>query len=80
MKNDPSAQLREANEDYEAFIHDRTADLSVKPEFAAADLGVRAGLMNIPKDQLPPLDKIYDFSLVRSVNAELDASHWKPTP
>lgn len=80
LKYNPSVPPQQVSDEYDEFMHGRTADLTVKPEFAAADLAVHAGLMNIPKDQLPPLDKIYDFSLVRSVNAELDASHWKPAP
>lgn len=40
---------------------------------------VKAGLMNVAPDKIPPVDKIYDFTLVRSINAELDAARWKPT-
>jgi len=79
-KYNASEQTLEGSSDYDEFMRGRTADLTVKPEFAAADLDVHAGLMKISRDQLPPLDKIYDFALVRSVNAELDASRWKPTP
>jgi NitT/TauT family transport system substrate-binding protein len=79
-KYDPAEALPAQGIDYDEFMHGRTKDLTVKPEFAQADLDLRAGLLQIPKDQLPTLDKVYDFSLVRSVNAELDASRWKPTP
>lgn len=27
---------------------------------------------------LPPPDKIYDYTLIRKITAELDASGWKP--
>jgi hypothetical protein len=79
-KYDPAEALPAQSIDYDEFMHGRTSDLTVKPEFAQADLELRAGLLQVPKDQLPTLDKVYDFSLVRSVNAELDASRWKPTP
>ena len=79
-KYDPAEALPQQSVDYDEFLRGRTSDLTVKPEFAQADLELRAGLLQIPKDQLPPLDKVYDFSLVRSVNAELDKSRWKPTP
>ncbi len=78
-KYNASEQPLAGGDDYDEFMHGRTTDLTVKPEFASADLDVHAALLKLPKDQLPPLDKIYDFSLVRSINAELDASHWKPT-
>jgi ABC-type nitrate/sulfonate/bicarbonate transport system substrate-binding protein len=79
QKYNPSLQLSGGSQDYDEFMRGRTGDLTVKSETTAADLDVHAALMKLPKDQLPPLDKIYDFALVRSINAELDASHWKPT-
>ncbi|HEX2227002.1 MAG TPA: hypothetical protein VHM64_07660 [Candidatus Binatia bacterium] len=30
-----------------------------------------------PKD-VPPVERIYNYSLTRKINAELDASGWKP--
>jgi len=30
-------------------------------------------------DKIPPVDKIYDFTFVHAINAELDAARWKPT-
>jgi len=64
--------------DYDEFIQELTPDWTVGNELIVSDLNVRAGLINLPKDQIPPVAKIYDFSLVRTINAELDASHWKP--
>ena len=40
---------------------------------------MRADLIGLPKEKIPPIDKIYDFSLVRAINAELDATRWKPS-
>jgi hypothetical protein len=42
------------------------------------DLTVRASLLGITKDQIPPINKIYDFTLAHQIDAELDASRWKP--
>jgi ABC-type nitrate/sulfonate/bicarbonate transport system substrate-binding protein len=64
--------------EYDSFMKAVTPDLTLSPEFIAADLGVRANLIGLPKEKIPAIDRIYDFSLVRAVNAELDASHWKP--
>ncbi|HEV8021309.1 MAG TPA: ABC transporter substrate-binding protein [Candidatus Lustribacter sp.] len=56
-----------------------TRDYTVSDAVIVPDLTVRAGLLGISKDQLPPLIKIYDFTLAHQINAELDAAHWKPT-
>jgi NitT/TauT family transport system substrate-binding protein len=79
-KYDPSETVHAMNEDYEEFINAEAPDLTVSSTDAQSDLDLRAGLLAIPKDQIPALDHVYDFSLVRSVNAELNASRWKPTP
>ena len=79
-KYNPSEQMSARAEDYDEFSRGRTSDLTVKAQFAQADLDLRSALLNMPKEQVPPLDKVYDFTIVRSINAELDKSHWKPTP
>ena len=57
-----------------------TRDFTVSDAEILPDLAVRAGLLGIAKDQIPPVNKIYDFTLAHQVNAELDATHWRPTP
>jgi NitT/TauT family transport system substrate-binding protein len=65
--------------DYDEFMQEMTRDWTVDDALIQSDLNVRAGLLNIPKDQVPPIAKVYDFSLVRAINAELDKSRWKPS-
>ncbi len=65
--------------DYDEFVQEVTPDGTVSDALIQSDLIVRAGLLNFPKDQIPPISKVYDFSLVRAINAELNASRWKPT-
>lgn len=76
----PVAHPHASEVEYGYFMHAVTPDLTLGDENLASDLAVRAGLLDLPKEKVPPLDKIYDFSIVRAVNAELDASHWKPAP
>jgi len=64
--------------EYDYFMRAGTRDLTFSTAGLAADLAVRAAMIDLPPDQIPPLDKIYDFSLVRAVNAELDANRWRP--
>jgi len=76
----PVAHPHASEVEYGYFMHAVTPDLTLREDLIASDLAVRAAMVGVPKDQIPPLDRIYDFSLVRAVNAELDASHWKPAP
>ena len=59
-----------------ALLAERRAFAEESKEYGV----VRAGLLGIPKDKLPPVNKIYDFTLAHQVNAELDAGRWKPAP
>jgi len=63
---------------YDMALKAFTRDFTVSDAVIAPDLAVRAALLGIPKDQIPPINKIYDFTLARQINAELDASRWKP--
>jgi ABC-type nitrate/sulfonate/bicarbonate transport system substrate-binding protein len=66
--------------DYDEFMEEMTRDWTVDDALIQSDLNVRASLLNVPKEQIPPIAKVYDFGLVRAINAELDRSRWKPTP
>jgi NitT/TauT family transport system substrate-binding protein len=65
--------------DYDAFMQYLTPSLTAAPNTLVADLGVRAELFGIPKAQIPPIDKVYDFRVAQAVNAELDRARWRPT-
>ena len=67
------------NLDYDDWIREMSPSLTVATDICARDLAVRADLLHLTKDRIPPLERVYDFSIVRSVNAELDASRWKPS-
>ena len=41
---------------------------------------MRATMANVAPDKIPTVERTYNFSLVRAIEAELDATHWKPTP
>jgi ABC-type nitrate/sulfonate/bicarbonate transport system substrate-binding protein len=65
---------------YDMAVRAFTRDYTVSDSVILPDLIVRAGLLDIPKDKIPPVNKIYDFTVAHQVNAELDASRWKPVP
>jgi ABC-type nitrate/sulfonate/bicarbonate transport system substrate-binding protein len=77
-KTHQTADLAAVQKGYDLAVKSFTRDYTVSDAEILPDLTVRAGLLGMTKDQIPPVNKIYDFTLVHQVNAELDASHWKP--
>jgi NitT/TauT family transport system substrate-binding protein len=71
--------LTALGEDYDVLMEYLTPSLTARPDVLVPDLAVRAQLLNIPKAQIPPIDKVYDFSIAQAVGAELDRSRWRPT-
>ena len=65
--------------EYADFIKELTPDWTVSDDLILSDLKLRAGLLNVAESAIPPIGKVYDFTIVRSVNAELDKSKWKPS-
>jgi len=66
--------------DYDETIPLLTKDGTVSDGVLKEDMVIRASLLDTPTDQLPPLDRAYDYKIVREVNAELDKSGWTPQP
>lgn len=64
--------------DYDQLYPVLSLDGTVPEDARERDLKVRAELLNLPAAQIPPLDRVYDYSIVRAVNAQLDASGWNP--
>ena len=79
-KTHQTADAGAVEKGYDLAVKAFTRDYTVSDAEIMPDLIVRAGLLGIPKDKLPPVNKIYDFTLAHQVNAELDAGRWKPAP
>lgn len=67
-----------ASIDYDKTIPILTRDGTVPDDVLRADMDVHAQMMDIPKERIPPLDRAYNYTIVREVNAQLDKSGWKP--
>ena len=80
MHFDPQGDRRAFAGDWDDFVPTLTADGMAPAELITKDLAIRAALLDVPADKIPPVDKIYDYSAIRAVNAEFAASGWKPTP
>jgi NitT/TauT family transport system substrate-binding protein len=64
---------------YDDTMTGRTDDGSISEELQKTEATIRAELIGVPKDKIPPLSKIYDFTLAKEVGRELKAQGWKPT-
>ncbi len=69
---------RHANEaDYEDVLLSMTEDGSIPADVQQRDTQIRAAVNQL--EQVPPIEQIYDYSLVKEIYAELRASGWRPT-
>ena len=77
QKTPPDAHAQST--DYDNMLKSLSPDLAVSDDLSRSDVDLRASLNGVPKDQVPALDKIYDFRPLRAATAQLDAERWKPS-
>jgi ABC-type nitrate/sulfonate/bicarbonate transport system substrate-binding protein len=65
--------------DYNDVVKTLTKDGTVPASVQAGEAEIRAALLKLPKDKIPPLKSMFDFTFVRKANKSLDAEGWKPT-
>jgi NitT/TauT family transport system substrate-binding protein len=65
-------------QDYETSVAAMTEDGTMPVEAQQADAVVRAGLVQVPANEVPSVDHLYDYSLIQQAYKELRASGWKP--
>ena len=63
---------------YDETLAGRTGDGSISEQLQRQEADMRAEIVKTPKDKIPPLDKIYDFSVTREAWQELKQQGWKP--
>jgi ABC-type nitrate/sulfonate/bicarbonate transport system substrate-binding protein len=64
--------------EYDSVIAAKTVDGTVPEKFQRQEVEMRAMVIGAKKDRIPPLAKIFDFSMAHEVNRELKAAGWKP--
>lgn len=69
---------RATTADYDDVVRTLTKDGTVPLTIQELSVEVQAEVVKLPKSQIPPLDKMFDYSFVRKANASLDAQGWKP--
>lgn len=78
-------QKRMPKTDHDVIVRDADGGIEdvnrtgvISPESQAKELAIRAELLKVPPDKVPPIEKVYDFSMIKEVVAELQQSEWKP--
>jgi NitT/TauT family transport system substrate-binding protein len=69
---------RALDADYDDTIATATSDGTAPDALVVTDIAVRAKLLALAPDQVPPPDQVYAYGPLRQVNEALDASGWKP--
>ncbi|HEY2231538.1 MAG TPA: ABC transporter substrate-binding protein [Xanthobacteraceae bacterium] len=76
MKGQPEAAAHGYDELRKVMAEDGT----IAPEAQQNELALRADMLAMPADKIPPTAAVFDFSWLAKVNAELKAAGWKPGP
>ena len=79
QKRLPGATRDQLLSGIELAIEDVDRDGEMEMAAAAKELTVRAELLGVPADKIPPPEAVYDFSIIREVIRELNAEAWRPT-
>jgi len=77
-KYDPILTDHALEVDYRDVVESLTDAGEASDEELRNDIAVRMDILNLPKEQAPPPERMYDYRLLRAVNAALDAAHWTP--
>jgi NitT/TauT family transport system substrate-binding protein len=78
LKRNPSATAEQVQAAMEAQRPLNTKDGTIPVDVQRQEIANRSDVMGIPAAERPMPDKMFDFSLLREVNAKLDAEGWKP--
>jgi NitT/TauT family transport system substrate-binding protein len=74
MKGSPTG----AETGYDELRKVMAEDATIPPDAQATELALRADMLGMAKDKIPPASAVFDFSWVEKANAELKAAGWAP--
>ncbi len=77
-KAEPTGDVAEFAADWDDLIPALTPDGTASDALIKKDFAVRAAILNIPPENIPPVERVYDYGPLREVEAEFAASGWKP--
>jgi ABC-type nitrate/sulfonate/bicarbonate transport system substrate-binding protein len=79
VKYNPTVDVSVFSGDYDVTMPLLTKDGTVAEDVLRSYLQVQAAVVEIPKEQIPPVSRAWDYTIVREVNAGLDKNRWQPT-
>ena len=77
-KRNPSLSVEDIRGAMRAQRPLNTKDGTISPELQAQEIANRSTVLGIPPEKRRRPEEMFDFSLLKEVNAELDAEGWKP--
>jgi ABC-type nitrate/sulfonate/bicarbonate transport system substrate-binding protein len=79
QKRVPNFSREAVKADVLGAIEDADDDGELTPDSAKRELAVRGEVLGMAPEKVPGPDKVYDFSVIAEVIAELKAQGWTPT-
>ena len=64
--------------EYDNLIDSLTTTGTIPKDAQALDIALRAEMLELPKDKVPPPSGVFAFSFAEKALAELKAAHWQP--
>ena len=64
--------------EYDNLIDSLTETGTIPKDAQALDVSLRAEMLGVAKDKVPPPSGVFDFSFAEKALAELKAAHWSP--
>ena len=78
-RNNPNADPALSALDYDNVMPLLAGGGTVAPDVLRAYLQVQAQMLDLPADRIPPIERVWDYSVVREANGSLDRARWRPT-
>lgn len=76
----PKASRRTVAADFTEALEDLDENGETPFPEARKELSIRAEMLKIAPERMTPVEKVYDFTLIREVIAALKGEHWTPGP
>jgi ABC-type nitrate/sulfonate/bicarbonate transport system substrate-binding protein len=77
-KRIPKTPREAVAEDLNGSVEDQNVEGFMSLAAAQKEMALRAELLGLAPDKIPPAEKVYDFSLVQQVDRALQTAGWKP--
>lgn len=80
QRHNPGADSNVLLKGYRDTIPTMTKVGRVSDDLIRSDLRVRAVILSMDPNHIPPISDIYDYKIAEKVTADIDNSGWQPTP